>query len=255
MHRTGRCDRFKQKKMKLTYIFHSCFAIESETFSILIDYYQDAWEGEAAGYVRRHLLPRPGTLYVLSTHSHADHFNPEVLSWKQEKNDIRYILSRDILTTGKAKTSDADIYLNKRESYADENLKIEAFGSTDIGVSFLIETEGKKIFHAGDLNNWHWKDESTPEESQTYENQFLKELYELSRSAPELDVAMFPIDPRLGSDYMRGAQQLVDTIHVGLFVPMHFIKSYAKANAFKKYANSRGTRFLEIDRQGESTHF
>lgn len=30
-----------------------------------------------------------------------------------------------------------------------------AAGSTDSGVSWIVETEGKRIFHAGDLNNWY----------------------------------------------------------------------------------------------------
>lgn len=240
--------------MKLTYIFHSCFALEAETFTILIDYYKDAWEGEAAGFVRRHVLTRPGPLYVLSSHAHADHFNREVLGWKREKEDIRYLFSSDILEAGKAAPDEAR-FLGKSDIYDDGTVRVRAFGSTDIGISFLIETENKTIFHAGDLNNWHWRDESTPEESSGYESRYLEELDELARYTHELDVALFPVDPRLGSAYMLGAQQLVDTIRVGLFVPMHFIKSYARANAFKKYANSRGTRFLEITRQGESVEF
>ena len=34
-----------------------------------------------------------------------------------------------------------------------------AFKSTDECVAFLIETEGKWIYHAGDLNNWVWDGE------------------------------------------------------------------------------------------------
>ena len=43
-------------------------------------------------------------------------------------------------------------------------LRIQAFGSTDVGISFLIHLQGKSIFHAGDLNNWHWSEESTEQE-------------------------------------------------------------------------------------------
>ncbi|MEI3154718.1 MAG: hypothetical protein V8S95_06185 [Odoribacter sp.] len=43
-------------------------------------------------------------------------------------------------------------------------MRIKAFGSTDIGISFLIDIDNIRIFHAGDLNNWHWEEESTPEE-------------------------------------------------------------------------------------------
>ena len=40
-----------------------------------------------------------------------------------------------------------------------KGVKIKAFGSTDIGISFLVSVDGVDIFHAGDLNWWHWWDE------------------------------------------------------------------------------------------------
>ena len=82
--------------MTLDYIYHSGFAIEGENFTIIIDYYRDS-DGENDGIVHDSLLHRAGKLYVLSTHSHSDHFNPEILEWKQHRPDIQYIFSRDIL--------------------------------------------------------------------------------------------------------------------------------------------------------------
>ena len=73
------------KPMRLIYIYHSGFIIESKEFAILIDYYRDTPEF----YVHRHFLKRPGRLYILSSHAHPDHFNPEILSWKPERPDIR----------------------------------------------------------------------------------------------------------------------------------------------------------------------
>lgn len=59
--------------MKLTYIYHSGFAIEGDGFTLLIDYYKDSGSN-GEGVVHDHLLHRTGKLYVLSTHSHPDHF-------------------------------------------------------------------------------------------------------------------------------------------------------------------------------------
>lgn len=59
------------------------------------------------------------------------------------------------------------------DCYADDVLRVHAFGSTDVGISFLVEAEGKKIFHAGDLNNWHWMDESSEVEWKGYERDYL----------------------------------------------------------------------------------
>lgn len=82
--------------MKLTYIYHSGFAIEGNDFTILIDYYKDTHPDPEKGYVHSQLLRRPGRLYVLASHSHADHFNPEILNWKEQRPDIQYIFSEDI---------------------------------------------------------------------------------------------------------------------------------------------------------------
>lgn len=239
--------------MKLTYIYHSGFAIESDSFAMLIDYYKDTGADGRSGFVHEYLLNRPGKLYVLSSHAHADHFNKEVLSWQEKKKEILYLFSNDIATS--TATANDIVYLGKTDEFEDDNLKITAFGSTDVGVSFLIETGGKIIFHAGDLNNWHWNEESTEEESRDYENAFLNELQTLVQTTRRIDLAMFPVDPRLGKDYMRGAEQFIDAISTKIFVPMHFGDKYEKAAAFGGKAEARGCRFIALSHKGESIVF
>lgn len=51
-------------------------------------------------------------------------------------------------------------------------MKVKAFDSTDEGLSYLVEMDGIRIFHAGDLNNWHWREESTPREIEEAERDF-----------------------------------------------------------------------------------
>ncbi|GCB35864.1 hypothetical protein KGMB02408_28090 [Bacteroides faecalis] len=99
--------------MILDYIYHSGFAIEAEGVTVIIDYYKDSSETERnRGIVHDRLLKRPGKLYVLSTHFHPDHFNREILTWKEQRPDIHYIFSKDILKHHRAKTEDA-IYIQK----------------------------------------------------------------------------------------------------------------------------------------------
>ena len=206
------------KPMRLIYIYHSGFIIESKEFAILIDYYRDTPEF----YVHRHFLKRPGRLYILSSHAHPDHFNPEILSWKPERPDIRYILSEDIRDSQKACFHDA-IFLKKGEEWNDDLLKIKAFGSTDIGISFLLDV----------ANFYH------------------QELETLARETDYVDLALFPVDPRLGKDYTRGGREFVDRIRTLQFAPMHFWEKYEKANAFREYVEKRGGRFLAIGKPGE----
>ena len=183
--------------MKLDYIYHSGFAIEADEVTVLIDYWKDSSDEPGQGLVRDHLLGRPGALYVLSSHFHPDHFNPEVLRWRDQRPDIRYIFSKDILKHRRASADDA-FYINKGGIYEDDRLRIQAFGSTDVGVSFLLDLQGIRLFHAGDLNNWHWSEESTPQEIRKAEGDFLAEVRDLQQVAPAVDVALFPVDRRMG---------------------------------------------------------
>lgn len=256
--------------MELVYIYHSGLALLGDGFTVIMDYYRDSADKHAQaalarlagglhenseevqpwGVVHDQLLHRPGKLYVLASHFHPDHFNKEVLGWREKRPDIIYIFSKDILRHRRAQKEDA-VWLKKGEEYEDETLKVCAFGSTDIGVSFLLEVEGKKIFHAGDLNNWHWMDESTEAEWKGAEKNFLHELDYIYEYTHEVDVAMFPVDPRLGKEYMRGAEQFVKKIKTHIFVPMHFTPEYEKANAFRTFAEARGVFFAALTHNGQ----
>lgn len=237
--------------MTLTYIYNSCFTLEGEGWNLLFDYYKDSGKEDNTGYVHDHFLKREGKLYVFSSHVHHDHFNKHILKWRELRPDITYILSRDILDRGRAKADDA-IFIDKLESYQDETLKATAYGSTDAGVSFHIEIDGKSIFHAGDLNNWHWSDESTPEEIEQAESFWASELKIITENISHLDLAMFPVDNRMGTDYMRGAEQFIAAVPTTLFSPMHFQKDYKGAAAIRPFAESNGTAVVEWKMKGES---
>ncbi|MBM6713426.1 MBL fold metallo-hydrolase [Phocaeicola coprocola] len=235
--------------MKLIYLYHSGFALLGEGYTIIFDYFEDS-ASPSSGIVHDELLQRPGRLYVLSSHSHADHFNKEALTFREKHPDIVYIFSQDILHEEKLLSTDA-VWLKKGDCYADDVLRVHAFGSTDVGISFLVEAEGKKIFHAGDLNNWHWMDESSEAEWKGYERDYLFELDCICSYTRNMDVVMFPVDPRLGTEYMRGARQFVEQIKTSIFVPMHFDEAYDKAAAFLPIAQKNGASMPMLRSRGQ----
>ena len=118
--------------MELTYIYHSGFALSGDGFTVIMDYYRDSEDGQAQsdlnrlmdgtfsnqeagmpeGIVHSELLRRPGKLYVLASHFHPDHFNKEVLQWREQRPDIIYIFSKDILRHRRAQKEDA-VWLKK----------------------------------------------------------------------------------------------------------------------------------------------
>lgn len=244
-------------EMKLTYVYHSCFALEDKNITIIFDYWQDKEN------IINRMLENEGKIYVFASHFHKDHFNSEILSWAKNRSDIRYIMSKDIWRHRRsmfrelvAERPQQFTFLAKGQTYNDGFMNVEAFGSTDVGVSWCVETCGKRIFHAGDLNNWHWSDECTEEESLQYERMYLGELKDIYKKVRGFDVAMFPVDSRIGSDYMRGARQFVDKFDLSLFAPMHFTANPIEdANSFCEYAENKGVKFFKIKKEGDFITF
>ena len=56
--------------MKATYIYHSCFLVETKSFYYLFDYEK--------GNLPEMDVSKP--IYVLSSHGHQDHYNAELFS-------------------------------------------------------------------------------------------------------------------------------------------------------------------------------
>lgn len=238
--------------MKVTYIYHSCYLLEFDGFSVIFDYYKDAKRDDEQYWIRDYLLSKTDDLYVFCTHSHSDHFNAEILKWEEKKSNITYIFSKELLDSQAASANNRYVFLDKLQSYQDHRLKATAFGSTDVGASFLLNIGGRQIFHAGDLNNWHWNQEVPKHEATAYETNFLCELELLAENTKELFLTMFPVDPRLGEDYMRGAQQFVNRICTDYFFPMHFGENYEKANAFCRFAKLQNCQYSGIHKKGQT---
>ena len=137
--------------MTLTYIFHSGFALKTDKAVLIFDYWMDP-----AGVLPR-LLSGAKRAYVFSSHFHEDHFTRDILRWRHDypATDFTYILSKDILRHRRAVRDEADVWMGKGAEWRDEFLHVVATGSNDSGVSWIVEVEGQRIFHAGDLNNWY----------------------------------------------------------------------------------------------------
>lgn len=203
---------------------------------MVFDYWYDPTcrESDIPGFLRD--FPKDKPLYVLVSHFHKDHFNKVIFKWGESHPDIHYIISRDVARqirymlnpesryAGVKVNPDTVTVLSKMEVYEDSNIDVHCFGSTDIGNSYAVtlKTTGLKVFHAGDLNCWTWRDESTPEEIRAAERAFLSELKPVKEKFTEFDIVMFPVDSRIGTGFNEGAKIFVNTFNVKRFFPMHF---------------------------------
>ncbi len=246
--------------MELTFIFHSGFAVETEGCILILDYWMDP-----AGVVPP-LLAKGKPVYVLASHFHEDHFSPRVLQWRKQCDWVQLILSKDILRHRRAARGDADVWMVKGDEWHDERVSIRATGSTDSGVSWVIGVDGKTLFHAGDLGNWYArfltddfdgkpvfsKEEGAWIDPLRLEKQYLGELKDVAKVATSFDVAMLPVDSRIGNGYTRGARQFIDRFKVGLLVPMHFTMGGPQsAHRMQEFTDPLGIRFWAIEREGE----
>lgn len=164
--------------------------------------------------------------YFFTSHIHADHFEPTVFKYAGE--GVKFILDEAI----PAEESERILRVKKGDTYTDEDLTVHVFGSTDEGVSFGVEVAGKKIFHAGDLNLWHWTKENSKKEEAAAREFFESEFSYVKENFMAPDVAMFPVDSRMKGDYAEGAKRCAKELMPKLFLPMHFWGDFKAAKDF-----------------------
>ena len=199
------------------------------------------------------ILPEPETLrafrrlFVFISHHHSNNFDPGIYSIVPEHTV--FFLGYDI----------PDEYEGMRlkpgeETYL-EGLSVKAFDSTDEGVSFLINLEGITLFHAGNLNLWHWREESSITEIEAAEQAFYDCIAPILSEKPDIDVAFFPVDPRQGSMYDAGAGYFLMNLKPRVMIPMHFQGRGDVAMRFAVTNENDATKIIVLQKAGESVTF
>ena len=211
--------------MKITYLDHSGFAVEYKKYVLIFDWYKGK-------------LPEFDSekeIYVFSSHSHYDHFDRKIFELENIYPNVRYVLSADI--TEKPVPSKVWFVIADKE-YRIGNLKVQTLHSTDAGVAFLVYVDDRIIYHAGDLNWWHWE-----EESEYYNEQmrmdYQKEIHKLKNI--RIDVAFVPLDPRQEEQYYLGLDYFMKHTDTKLVFPMHMWGHY---EVYEKLMNNPAGRIL-----------
>lgn len=239
--------------MKITYIAHSGFLAEFDSVTLLFDYYKGTLPSFSAS--------KP--LIVFASHQHADHFNPAIFDLAGQYPLVTYVLSHDIWTCRRKylrqgiseEAFEKAIILRAHEKRIlpckEETLTVRTLRSTDQGVAFLIECEGMRIYHAGDLNWWLWEGDTKQEAGNMTAN-FKREIASLAGLS--LDLAFIPLDPRQGDYYYLGMKYLLETANILHTFPMHFWDDYSVTERFSaQFSHTAGKTHLHvIHREGES---
>ena len=142
-------------KATVTYFHHSGFSVAVGDTLMVFDY----WRGENGeinkdnALTEKDLAGYQQVLFFVS-HEHPDHYDDIIFDFKH-LNKVRYIIADDMPSAAFGER----IGVGETRKYGD--VRVTAYGSTDLGVSFYVVCEGVNIFFAGDLNLWHWREEST----------------------------------------------------------------------------------------------
>lgn len=228
----------------VTHYYHSGFSVACGDTLLVFDY----WTGEE-GELTEDIQLRPeqirsfANVVIFISHEHVDHLDPIVYTWKDLTNTV-YIVSSDmpVGTRGK-RMAPGDTF----EPVPD--VRVTAYDSTDLGVSYLVEFRGVTFFHAGDLNFWHWREESTMQEIEEADQEFRKAVQPLS--GQDIDVAFFPVDPRQGAMFEAGANYFILTVKPRVLIPMHYFHRGDVAMEYARTASDRTTEVIAMPLYGQ----
>ncbi len=256
--------------MKITYLGHSGFLVETKEHYLLFDYY--------TGKLPVFLPEKKLTVFV--SHSHQDHYNKEIFALQSGRDEadagggrkkdggllpsdsrITYVLSKDI----RRKQAEAFVsgenellFVKAHETYSicAGNIVIETLRSTDAGVAYIVtvtEEKDKKycFYHAGDLNLWKWAEE-TKAHNNNMEANFRREMERIP--GRHFDIAFVPLDPRQEDFAFGGMDLFLETAKAKVVFPMHFWKKPEIIRAYLK-VRPQVKNLIELREEGRSYEF
>lgn len=236
--------------MTATFLDHSGFLVELPTVCLLFDW----WKGEQPPLPDKPLL-------VCASHRHPDHFDPKIFTLDNGQREVRFLLGRGICPTERNRikwglsdetAAKCQVLSGGETAEPLSGFTVEALSSTDEGVAFLVTAEGQTVFHAGDLNWWHWDGED-PSWNRNMEVNFQR--YAEPLRGRTIDLAMLPLDPRLGEDGFRGPKYFLELADIRRFLPMHQWGDFGFTGKFLEAYPQFAGRTVPVERIGQRFSF
>ena len=233
--------------MRITFLAHSGFLAELPSVTLLFDW----WKGELPAL-------RPGLpLLVFASHRHEDHFKPEIFALDGGGREVRFLLGKGIRLTPRNRarwgvsdeTAERCLTLDGGQT-ADPlpGVHVETLPSTDEGVAFLAAADGRTVFHAGDLNWWHWEGEDKGW-NRNMEVSFKR--YAEPLRGRRIDLAMLPLDPRLGEPGFWGPRYLLELADIARCLPMHQWEDFGFTEKFLSQYPALAAKIAPIRSNGQ----
>jgi len=180
--------------MKITYYGHSAFIIEDKDFKAIIDPFITG-----NPQARCSIDEINGLTHIFVTHNHGDHLGDCIeLAKKDDALVITNFEIANFLNDNGVKTHGMHIGGRHRFNFGTVKLTVALHGGNPCG--FIIEVNGKKIYHAGDTGL-------------TLDMKLLE--------SENVDLALIPIGGNYTMD-IYDAIKAVEFIKPKLVIPMHY---------------------------------
>ncbi|HUV37347.1 MAG TPA: ankyrin repeat domain-containing protein [Patescibacteria group bacterium] len=237
--------QIKDGEAYVWHLGHSGWAVKTKNNLLVFDCWESGRKPDEPGIANGVLTPdemagRNVTVFV--SHAHGDHYFPQIMEWKESVPGIRYVFGFE------PEDVENYVFAGPRRMVTVGDLKIATIESNDSGVGFLVETDGVRIFHAGDHAN-RQRDFSGP---------YCAEIDYLANDFGTIDIAFLPVSGCGFGDQVAvkmGVFYALEKLGPAVFVPMHSgdntitYRDYADETAEKGLktavaaAKSRGDRF------------
>jgi len=225
---------------KVRYIYHSGFEVETENAVLVFDYYDPKNKYEILSNITEK------NVYVFVSHAHPDHFDKKIFDLRGRCN-VKYILSDDVISD----EGDDITYVTSGMRYIVDGLEVTTLRSTDEGVAFVVDTGGEVIYHAGDLNWWHWNGE-TEAYNAAMADDYMGQIEKLRDV--KIDIAFIPLDGRLEDKYLWGMDYCMKNVEIKSAFPMHFWRNFSLSKRIKEDVSSESyrDRIIDIEKDNET---
>lgn len=218
---------------KVTYLDNAGFIVKTDEVFYVFDYYRDP-----ANRLVKELEHNPGLPVIFFASSpHTSHYNPEIFNLAQNHKRAYVSANQVVSRIGDTEENTSTLTAgDKIEDVLGTGTTVEAFGSTESGVSFVVTTkDGKVILHGGDLAPYHLDIKPEKENPSAMKAKFETVVNKIAETYPTIDLAFLAVDPLVGKDYAAGARYLVEKADVKNFVPMHYHGKVNEACDFRTY--------------------
>jgi L-ascorbate metabolism protein UlaG (beta-lactamase superfamily) len=221
------------------HLSHSGFAVRTAARLLIFDYTPGkvSRSGAIGGLMAGEIDPKEianQDVVVFVSHEHGDHFYPECFQWKETVDHIRFVVSSGVAKKDGRFSEQKELttVMDPGQTKEIDGLVVKTVPSTDLGVGFLVRTDGLSIWHAGDTAAWGGKVSG-----------FLDNLSTI-RGEP-IDIAF-----QVGE---AGFWDFADAMKPKLIVPMHFFGRYKMADQLQsERAKRRSTvPYWKLEKPGD----